>query len=251
MSGLRDAISFFSIFPAGRKAGIGESIVYYFTVSGLLIGVIPALLFYFLSTRINSIAASALSLSALLLISGFTHLDGVLDSGDALMARGTKEHRLEVLKDRYTGAGAVGTVLVIYLSYFSILTGFTPYYGLVAVIVGEMTSKFSFALSLGFFPTIGEGLGNKFSEIYRKAVASPILINAIPLIFISVLLAPASLIGIAISLLVYSFFGYRLKRMFGGLNGDLIALLGEISRVIFLISFVLLLPVTSFRFSIF
>ena len=250
LSGLRDAISFFSIFPVGKDVDISNTIIYYFTISGLVISAMPALLFYSFSMVMNSLSASAISLSALLLISGFTHLDGVLDSGDALMARGTMEHRIQVLKDRYTGAGAIGTVLVVYITYFAVLSGFSPYYGLAAVIIGEITSKFSYSLSIGLFPPIGEGLAKRFSEIYRSAVASPILINTIPLVAVCLILAPSALIGVIVSLMVYSVLSIHLKRIFDGLNGDLMALLGEVSRVIFLISFAIILSIPLFRLTI-
>lgn len=251
MSGLRDALSFFSIFPLGKGKDLGDSIIFYFTVSGFIIAIVPAGLFYLFSLRLHTIAASAISLSVLLVISGFTHLDGVLDSGDALMARGTREHRIEVLKDRYTGAGAVGTVLVIYLTYFAVLSGFSPYYGFAAVIIGEMTSKLSLTISTGYFPSIGEGLARMFSDIYMRASVSPAFINALPLMIAVLILSPPALIGVLLSMIAYGISARLLRKSFGGLNGDLMALLGEISRVIFIISFALILTIPAFKFTFF
>ncbi|MDH7556838.1 MAG: adenosylcobinamide-GDP ribazoletransferase, partial [Candidatus Methanosuratincola sp.] len=101
IGGLRSVLSFLTVLPFGSGT-IDEMAQYafFFPAAGALIGAISGgaglVLFKFLD---NSLAGW-LTLLVLLLLTGFNHIDGVLDLGDALMFRGSSERRLEILHDR-------------------------------------------------------------------------------------------------------------------------------------------------------
>ncbi|MCL4340485.1 MAG: adenosylcobinamide-GDP ribazoletransferase [Candidatus Thermoplasmatota archaeon] len=237
MKGFIDSISFFTIFPAGRNSGPQNDIIYFFTLTGILTAILPAIIFYFASSTLGTIAGSALSLSALLLISGFNHLDGVLDSGDALMAQVDPSRRQEIIKDRFTGAGGVGTVLIIYLTYFAVLSSLTPVYGFFAILISEMLAKMVMLVTVGTFPAFGNGLANMFRGFYQKARVNPALINLIPVIVISVFSGISGIISIIPSLVFGFFFARWMKGKFDGINGDIAAMSGEATRVVAVIIF--------------
>ena len=90
-----------------------------------------------------------------------------------------------------------------------------------------------------------------FSDIYMRASVSPAFINALPLMIAVLILSPPALIGVLLSMIAYGISARLLRKSFGGLNGDLRALLGEISRVIFIISFALILTIPAFKFTFF
>ena len=58
-------------------------------------------------------------------ITGGIHLDGFLDTQDALSSYQPKERRLEILKDPHTGAFAVISCVVYFLAYVGIYSSVT------------------------------------------------------------------------------------------------------------------------------
>ena len=232
MSGFLDSISFFTTFPSGRNNGPEKGIIYFFTLTGVVASILPAIIFFFASRILGSIAASAISLSALLIISGFNHLDGVLDTGDSLMAQVDSARRREIIKDRFTGAGGIGTVLVIYLTYFGILSSLTPLEGFFAILMSELLAKLVMLLAIGIFPVFGDGLASMFRGFYEEAKVNPVFVNIIPVVVISIFSGSAGIISIIPSLV----FGLSLARWmrgkFDGINGDIAAMSGEATRVV-------------------
>ena len=237
MRGFLDSISFFTIFPAGRNNGPQNSIIYFFTLTGIVAAIFPAVIFYFASRILGPVAASAMSLSALLLISGFNHLDGVLDSGDALMAQVDPARRREIIKDRFTGAGGVGAVLAIYLTYFAVLSSLTPAGGFFAILISEMLAKLVMLITIGMFPAFGNGLAHMFRGFFQKARVNPFLINIIPVIVISVFSGIWGIVSIIPSLVFGFFFARWMRGKFDGINGDIAAMSGEATRVVAVIIF--------------
>ena len=75
---------------------------------GLLAGVFGWVALQFLP----SIVVGALALALLLWMTGLHHTDGLLDFGDGIMAHGSPEHKVEVMHDQLTGAGAIGLTLM-------------------------------------------------------------------------------------------------------------------------------------------
>lgn len=79
---------------------------------------------YFLLGWINTplqLQAAALMLYPYL-ITGFIHLDGFMDTSDALLSRRPLEDKLRILKDPHTGAFAVISVLVLFIICFASMT---------------------------------------------------------------------------------------------------------------------------------
>ncbi len=59
------------------------------------------------------------------LLTGGIHLDGFMDTSDALASHASRERKLEILKDSRVGAFAVINVTVYFLAYFVISSHFT------------------------------------------------------------------------------------------------------------------------------
>lgn len=55
-------------------------------------------------------------------VTGGIHLDGLLDTADALSSYKTKEEKLEILKDSHAGAFAI----IIGICWFVLVSGFIP-----------------------------------------------------------------------------------------------------------------------------
>lgn len=245
MSGLSDAISFFTILPAGSGRSMSRNLLYYLTITGLITGLISGTVFYIAGLFFTALTASVSAVSILLLVTGFTHLDGVMDSGDALMVRGTPERRIEALKDRYTGAGAVGMAMAVYLPTIAFLSLFTPLQGLVVIVMSELLSKMSYLFMLHRATTFNDGLARHFSSLLSGHAARIMALNSLVFVLIGSLLYPVSLLSLIPVLAVTYALKRRFYSLFGGINGDLLALNGELARlssIIFLASATLLMP---------
>ena len=99
---------------------IGRSQLWYPLV-GLLIGLLLAALAWVLTSAPHLLRA-ALVLAAWVAITGALHLDGLGDSADAWMGGlGSRERTLTIMKDPYSGPGAVVVLVIILLIKFAAL----------------------------------------------------------------------------------------------------------------------------------
>jgi adenosylcobinamide-GDP ribazoletransferase len=101
-----------------------------------------------------------LVLVVLELLTGFHHLDGLLDFGDAAMARGDVKKRLEVMHDMFTGAGAVGSGVIVLMLTGLCFGNFSGWNVLFVAVVAEVVAKTSMVLTayLGKKPSY-KGMG--------------------------------------------------------------------------------------------
>lgn len=114
MTSLRLAWSFLTAFP-GPRQGAAEPRDFalsqaWYPLVGAVLGlswwtVFQGAAFLHASPLLRAVAI----LAAMLLSTGFLHLDGLLDCGDALLLPKSPEDRLRILKDVHLGAFAFGT----------------------------------------------------------------------------------------------------------------------------------------------
>src|SRR5690606_19892144 len=110
MSGLRSALAFLTIFPIPNRdrawADLGQA-SRWFALVGVLIGILLAALAWLTVRLWPPELAAGLVLAGWVLLTGGLHLDGALDSFDALAATVPATRRLEILRDVHTGAFGV------------------------------------------------------------------------------------------------------------------------------------------------
>jgi adenosylcobinamide-GDP ribazoletransferase len=107
------AWSFLTVLPApGQKAASAEEFVrsrVWYPAVGAVIGAIWAATGFGLARAHCPPGLQGVVLLAIpLLLTGFLHFDGLLDSADALLAPRTSARRLEILKDVHMGSFAIG-----------------------------------------------------------------------------------------------------------------------------------------------
>jgi adenosylcobinamide-GDP ribazoletransferase len=227
MKPLISLLQFTTILPLGKPQDL-ESFArysYIYPCAGYIIGGIIALPVFFIQDKI---IASAVAIAALLLITGVHHFDGLLDLGDGLMAHGDKEKRIRALTDRQVGAGGVAAGIAVTLLLFAGLMASSSI--IVAVIIGEVCAKFSMAFLTAWGNPFREGMHSylhKFSKPFFPFIAA---LFCIPLVFLPV--SPVQVTGALLAmvlcpalLLIIS------KRLFGGINGDIVGASNELTRV--------------------
>ncbi len=156
-------------------------------------------------------------------VSGGIHLDGFLDTSDAMSSWRPMEKRLEILKDSHAGAFAIlcGSI------YFILL------YGVLDSVRGDLVSVYACcfvisrslsAFSVVTFPkasakgTVAGFSKNAQTRVIQTTSICYILAAAAIMFYIQPVYAGASLAGAALSFLWYY---HRAMKYFGGINGDL------------------------------
>ncbi len=214
-------------------------------------GIVTALaefLFFLLSVKLEiSPALYAAGFCAIpVLITGGIHLDGLIDTCDALGSRGTREKKLKILEDPHTGAfGVTGAIL-----YFLILYGIGSelYIRLEARTLPTAVVFFvSFVLSrtmtamhiVSLPPSKKSGLLYTFSSVSSKksvmisaAAAVSVCIAAVFSVFSWKGILPAA--GV---LLFSLYFRRMVKKEFGGISGDLCGWNIQMQELILLLCF--------------
>ncbi len=119
------ALQFLTRLPVPSMAAVeerdvGRSLLWYPLV-GLFIGLALATLGWMLISA-SPILRAALVLAAWVAITGALHLDGLGDSADAWMGGpGSRERTLAIMKDPYSGPGAVVVLVMVLLIKFAAL----------------------------------------------------------------------------------------------------------------------------------
>lgn len=158
-----------------------------------------------------------------ILITGGIHMDGFLDTMDALSSYGDREKKLAILKDSHAGAFAIigmGCYLVWSIAAWSeVKAEMLP-----VIACGYVLSRALSGLSVVTFPSArSKGLVKTFQDGAQKARVRVVMIfwmlgsAALMLYFNRVLGAAAIFCAAA----VFCYYRHICKKQFGGITGDL------------------------------
>lgn len=226
-----------TILPSGRSADFEEFAKrsYLYPLAGYLIGGMAAIPLLIIP---DSLAAAAVALGILFLVSGCNHFDGLLDMGDGLMAHGSREARTRALLDRQVGTGGVALGLTITLISFGSLASlaFIP----LAVLIAEVSAKASMASLTALGRPFHEGIHSFLYWRTRPWFVAPAWLLTVPLFLLPVpgIVVVSGLFGASVATLVLLF---GADRLFGGMNGDIVGAANEIVRAVALLSMVFVL----------
>ena len=237
---LRSVIAFFTIFPVGSKSLPTPRGLYFLSTLGLGIGLFAGLVFFWMAFYFGSVSAVIIYVVLITAIPGFHHLDSVLDVGDALMARGDSARMVRVMKDTATGAGAIGMFMVVYgtTAAFALSIGYANAISVLAL--AESVSKLSLIVSARGRKALGSGMGSSFLDSVSRGGFTLLIVNlAIPFL-VSIFLGISYIIPIFIALIVSFIIASRFEKMLSGINGDVLGFSGEVSRMVYIVSFVLI-----------
>lgn len=170
-------------------------------------------------------------------VTGGIHLDGFMDTSDALGSHASIEKKLEILKDSHVGSFAVISVVIYFFAYFVFSICFTTnlifsentnFSSFVEIALPFClvfpTSRFFSALAVAIFPKAkNSGLVHTFADSSAKHFT--IIWSIIWLIIIFAFLLffnlKSSIILFATSILFFLYYFCMSKKQFGGITGDL------------------------------
>ncbi len=158
------------------------------------------------------------------LISGGIHMDGFLDTMDALHSCRSREKKLEIMKDPHTGAFACISLVCEMALYGAALYLLLDDRQVLFLGIGFFLSR---ALSAFALITMKNARGEGMAYTFSSAADRRIVLGVLSLWIFLAALASCFLYGIcgtgcvAVSLLVFFYYESMADRQFGGLTGDL------------------------------
>ena len=221
------AISMFSKLPMPQLRWEEEDMKYmmiFFPVVGLLIGgVLYGWMLLAQSTAMNPAMYVLIGAALPIMISGGIHVDGYMDTMDALHSYQSRERKLEILKDPHIGAFAVIYLLIYYLLYIGAFAQLQKPEELLLLAGCFYLSRIGSAICAMLLPKAKkDGLLHNFAatadtKLVLVALSAQLVLCGWWLISIQPLTGSMVLLSNGLSLLYYR---RMTAKQFGGTTGD-------------------------------
>lgn len=237
-NGLKISFAMYSHIPVPATDWSDENMKYsmcFFPVVGMVIGGCMYL-WYLAGTLLpfGNTFQTAVYLVIPVAISGGIHLDGLLDTADALSSWQTRERRLEILKDSNSGAFAIITGLVYFILAFGVMSEVgSRSIGVIGVsfVLSRSLSGYSV---VSFKKARNTGLAVAFANpAQKKAVQITMVLFIVACALLLVWINPVP--GIAVfagALLTFWYYHHVAMHYFGGITGDLCGFFTQISELV-------------------
>src|SRR5919112_76032 len=224
---MKALLSFFTVLPV-RGASLEEAAreIHLLPLIGLVTG-LPGAALLLAADVVPSGVAATLALGAVLLAAGLHHADGVLDVGDAIMARGSPDRRREVLRDTRVGIGGLGALFLVYaptVGALAALCAGSPGRAALALFAGEVSTRSAMLLVLAF----GDPADTRSSSVpfvrplpgsRRSPAVVVALLAPLPFLLATSALAPLAILTAPLVALC----ALRISAAkFGGIGGDVV-----------------------------
>lgn len=256
---IKGMLSFFTAIPVNVDENDIEAMNDKFWLSPIIgfvfamAALISFLIFNWASTTVAIIAAYG----TILILNKFLHMDGLLDTGDAIVATGDSEKKRKAMKDVSVGAGGfvVGAfVMISTILLFGAVPA--PMYAVVGFMLFIMAAEICTRVAMVTTATYGNAVPGMAHDSVDRTTEKDILLSIIvSLIFMVVIYLIAGLIhkggptneffpaymwvGLFSSILASFGWGYMVasyaNKNFGGVNGDVLGASVETGRIVILI----------------
>ena len=245
--GLLGGIGFLTTLPAGKKDRLVFLLqhTYLFSIIGILIGLVIGLSAVFLILILPGLygLSAVLIVIIIYLLVGLNHLDALSDFGDGIIAHGSRDKKINAMKDSALGVGGVFFIvlyiLLLFISIQILAASQTYVYLGAAMLVAEVSAKQSMITIAWLGKPIHQGMG---SFIIDNTFSKDFLLSLMVCILISIIgLGIPGLVALILAILSSWIILGISRSHFGGINGDCIGTCNEIGRLVALLSLVIIL----------
>lgn len=237
---LRLAASFLTRVPLAPDPSTTPTMsaaVPWFPAVGFLLGLAQAAAYAGLQLILPATLAAALAVTALALVTGAFHHDGLADMADAFGGGWTVDQRLEILKDSRLGTYGVTALTLALLIEVTALSSLTAWTGAAAVICAHTISRAasSTAMLVGT-PAKASGLGVDYLAALPRAKVGFSLLGAIGVAGVATgVWAAASMVAAAVATAMTVALA---TRKIGGISGDVLGAIQQLSKLAVLVTIV-------------
>ncbi len=196
----------------------------------IFIGILAALCGY-VSLEIlhlNSFFTAAIVYAFLMLITGYNHLDGVMDMADGVMVHGDPERKIRIMKDPSVGAGGVATLFLVASLTVAGIYNILDYHFIYGIIICEMCAKTSLLTTALLSKPLTPGIGSYFIKETNIAnyLVSTLIIGVIALLLGDLV----GVVGVSGAIFAGVMIAIIAKRNFVLANGDVLGMSNEVGR---------------------
>jgi len=232
LSGLLDAVTFLTRVPLRTHEHNDASIaraVPWFPVVGALVGLFVAGVYSGALFVLPSFIAAALAIASGLIATGAFHEDGLADVADAFGGGRDREDRLRILKDPRLGTYGVLAVVFAALLRVGAVGTFTRIDALIAIPAAHALSRAASIAAMGSFKPVHEGLGASYTRALTsgRVLAGAALGSLIAAALLRVWVLPAAAVAFVVLLVM----GRLARRKIGGINGDVLGAIQQLTEI--------------------
>ena len=197
----------------------------------LFVGILAAICGY-VSLEIlhlNSFFTAAIVYAFLMIITGYNHLDGVMDMADGVMVHGDPERKIKVMKDPSVGSGGVATLFLVASLTIAGIYNILDYNFIFGIIICEMASKTSLITTALLSNPLIPGIGSYF--IRETTIANFFVSTIIVAVIAGLLGGLAGIVGVAGAVVSGIIIAIIARRNFVLANGDVLGMSNEVGRL--------------------
>lgn len=235
--GFLGLVSFSTILPLNIHTTIEEMarFTWLWPIIGGFIGILVGLVGYVSMDLIHlpPLVAAAIIYSFAIWFTGFHHLDGLVDFGDAVMAHGDPEKRIHIMRDDRIGTGGLAYLFIVAIITFASIASAPVGLIFFILLVSEVSAKLGLVTCSTFSAPYPNGTGKYFIEAMTPKIL--ILSLVITLIIGYLALNITGIVGIAGGLIGGFIMASVVRRKFNYSTGDILGASNEISRMITLL----------------
>jgi adenosylcobinamide-GDP ribazoletransferase len=221
------AVAFLTRVPLGRFAELDGMAVRHaatlFPLVGGAVGAIGGGIVDLAAGPLPPLAAAALGLGAVAIVTGALHLDALADTADALGGM-TRERRLEIMRDHSIGSFGAVALTVVLLFEASVLASHASAWS--AFAVAAACGRWA-ALPLAAFLPPAREEGTALSNLSSKSAGLGLLAACAVAVGLRGLGGLAAVVAAALTALVLGLF---FRRWLGGVTGDALGATTELSQ---------------------
>ena len=235
---LGTGLAFLTRVPArGAPDGSLARAAWTFPIVGALIGAFGALAFWVASgLGLQPFVAGVLAIAATLLVTGALHEDGLADTADGFGAGGSRERKLEIMRDSRSGTyGVLALILSVMLRAGAIASLVEPALVAPALIAAHAAARATLPAFMRFVPRArADGLAVRAGTPSMTNVTIAALLGAVALVYcfgFTNMLMVVALLAVAALLMA------RLAlRQIGGQTGDVLGALEQAGEILVLLA---------------
>ena len=211
--------------------------VRYFPLVGAVIGVLLAGIDMLISPYLPPAIVASVLLIAATILTGGLHSDGLMDTADGLLAGGSRQRMLDIMKDSRVGSFGIITYVSMTLLKWSLLLELTGDGRLAALFVMPVLGRFAMTLGITLFPYARpDGIGKAFAQYAGRPALFMATLSTGLITAGCGLTAGAALAATTVfTFLLARYTSHRL----GGLTGDVYGAITELTETLVLLTYVL------------
>ena len=237
------AVLFFTRIPCPKWVNHSPKILNkssrYFSLVGILVGAIAALVFYGASFLFSPVISIILSCVASIWTTGAFHEDGFADVCDGFGGGWTKEKILTIMKDSRLGTyGVIGLIAILSIKIVGLTELNTHLRNIPFILIsGHAISRFMATVLLYTHEYVRDIDTAKIKPTTQKMSTNALIISGFFGISPLLLFQDFKIFGVLIPLfLAYLYMGRLFKKWIGGQTGDCAGALQQVSEVVFYLS---------------